>query len=118
MSRNNDALDSYSLGWARGDSSIIYKIADDSYTFSGLPNMEPVDKLNFKMFWVNFRSNVEDGGGPKATSSEFMKFKNVIRREVGDALVESGQWEVPGFAAGLYISMARDGRVMWEEATM
>ena len=83
---NIQALDTYSLGWARGDSAIIYKIVDDSYTFSGLPNMEPVDKLNFKMFWVNFRSNVEDGGGPQSVSSDFMKFKNVVRRKVKSSL--------------------------------
>ena len=83
---NNQALDTYSLGWARGDSAIIYKVVDNSYTFSGLPNMEPVDKLNLKMFWVNFRSNVEDGGGPKMVSSEFMKFKNIIRRKVKAAM--------------------------------
>ena len=79
---NNAVLDTYSLGWARGDSAIIYRVVHDSYTFSGLPNMEPIDKINFKMFWVNFRSNVEDGGGPKSVSGEFMKFKNIIRRKV------------------------------------
>ena len=84
---NNEVLDTYSLGWARGDSSIIYKTVDDSYTFSGLPNMEPVDKPNLKPFWVKFRSSVEDGGGPKSASSDFMKFKNVIRRKVKTALI-------------------------------
>ena len=81
--KNKKCLDAYSLGWSRGDCSIILSVAEDTYTFSGLPNMEPVDKINFKMFWVNFRSNIEDGGGPKSVSSEFMKFKNVIRRQVG-----------------------------------
>ena len=56
---NNEALNTYSLGWARGDSAIIYRVVDDSYTFSGLPNMEPIDKINFKMFWEKFRSNME-----------------------------------------------------------
>ena len=55
---NNEALDTYSLGWARRNSAIIYRGLDNSYTFSGLPNMEPVDKINFKMFWVYFRSNI------------------------------------------------------------
>ena len=82
---NNTALDTYSLGWVRGDSAIIYRVVGDSYTFSGLPNMEPIDKINFKMFWVNFRSNVEDGAGPKSVSGEFMKFKNVIRRKVSNS---------------------------------
>ena len=79
---NNAAHYISTLGWARWDSAIIYRVVDDSYTFSGLPSMEPIDKINFKMFWVNFRSNIEDGGGPKSVSSEFMKFKNVIRRKV------------------------------------
>ena len=79
---NNAALNTYSLGWARGDSAIIYQVVDDSYTYSGLTKMEPIDNINFKMFWVNFRSNIEDGGGPKSVSGEFMNFNNVIRRKV------------------------------------
>ena len=38
--------------------------------------------------------------------------------QVGDGIVESGQWEVPGYANGLYMSLAIAGKVMWEEATM
>ena len=79
---NIAVLDTYSLGWAKGDSTIIHRVVDDSYTFSGLPNMEPVDKINFKMFWAKFRMNIEEGGGPAQSSGEFMKFKNVIRRKV------------------------------------
>ena len=133
--KNQESLDTYSSGWSRGDCSIILSGVEDSYTFSGLPNMEPVDKMNFKMFWVNFRSNVEDGGGPKSVSSDFMKFKNVIRRQVagilvvvslyqtfffqvGESVVETGQWIVPGFAEGVYMTEAKDGKIMWEEATM
>ena len=37
---------------------------------------------------------------------------------IGDGIVESGQWEVPGYANGLYMSLAIGGKVMWEEATM
>ena len=66
----------------KGDSEIICEIVDDSYTFSGLPNMDPIEKANFKPFWVDFRSNVEKAGGPESISNEFMIFKNVIRREV------------------------------------
>ena len=65
-----------------GDSSVIYEVLNDSYKFSGLPNMDPVEKEKFKDFWVDFRSNIESKGGPKITSDEFMKFKNVIRRKV------------------------------------
>ena len=44
--------------------------------------MDPIDKANFKPFWVEFRSNVEKAGGPESISNEFMIFKNVIRRKV------------------------------------
>ena len=44
------SLHIYSDGWAKGDSEIISEIVDDQYTFSGLPNMNPIDKANFKMF--------------------------------------------------------------------
>ena len=115
---NNATLDIYNLGWERGDSAIIYRVIDDSYTFSGLPNTEPVDKKNFKMFWVKFRSTIEDGGGPPSVSGDFMKFKNAIRKKVEDGMIESGQWEVPGFANGVYMSFAKNGKIMWEAATM
>ena len=81
-SENNEALDIYSDGWAKGDSEIICEIVDDTYTFSGLPNMDPIDKANFKSFWVEFRSNVEKAGGPELISNDFMIFKNVIQRKV------------------------------------
>merc|ERR1712200_104422 len=93
QAENNKALDIYADGWAKGDSDIIYEVLNDTYKFSGLPNMDPVEKEKFKAFWVDFRSNIESGGGPPTTSTEFMNFKNVIRRKVGDGIVESGQWE-------------------------
>ena len=79
---NNKVLDTYSMGWAKGDSKIIWEVLDSSYTFSGLPNLEPVDKQHFRMFWVNFRSDIQDGGGPSVASGQFMNFKNVVRRKV------------------------------------
>merc|ERR1711874_231133 len=115
---NNKALDTYSDGWAKGSSDIIYSILNEGYFFSGLPNMDPVGKEQFKAFWEGFRSNVEQGGGPPTDSTDFMTFKNVIRRKVGDGIVEAGQWEVPGFANGLYMSLAQGGKIWWEEATM
>eukprot|EP00092_Neocalanus_flemingeri_P008363 GFUD01009019.1.p1 GENE.GFUD01009019.1~~GFUD01009019.1.p1 ORF type:complete len:261 (-),score=82.23 GFUD01009019.1:92-874(-) len=119
MSDENVAcLDTWGDGWARGDSAIIYRLLDDSYLFSGLPNTEPVDKRNMKMFWVGFRSGIEEAGGPKAVSSNFAKFKNVMRRMVEDTLVESGHWEIAGFGAGLYLCAARDGKVLWEQTSV
>ena len=79
---NNAVLDIFSLERARGDSAILYQVVDDSYTFSGLPDMESIDKINFNMFWVNFMSNIVDGGGPEFDSCESIKFKNIIRRKV------------------------------------
>ena len=81
--QNQNSLDTYALGWSRGDSSIILSVVEDSYAFSGLPKMDPVDKINFKLFWVNFRLTIQDAGGPGIASSHFMEFKNIIRRRVG-----------------------------------
>ena len=64
---NNKALDIYADGWAKGDSSIIYEVLNDSYKFSGLPNMDPVEKEKFKAFWVDFRSNI----GKEISCSKF-----------------------------------------------
>ena len=38
--------------------------------------------------------------------------------QVGDSVVESGQWILPGFAEGVYMTEAKDGKIRWEEATM
>ena len=115
---NNLVLDEYNLGWGKGDSEIIYSVLDESYTFTGLPNTEPVNKDSFKFFWRNFRNSIEDGGGPKVSCGEFMTFKNVIRKNIGDSLVESGQWECPGFASGVYMILAKNGKIAWETVTM
>ena len=82
VEKSFDALDRYNSGWLKGDSAVIYRELADTYTFSGLPNVETVDKRGFKMFWVNFRSTVEDEGGPKAVSSRFMVLKCAVRKEV------------------------------------
>ena len=80
--KNFDVLDAYSAGWAKGDAVKIYNLLADSYTFKGFPNMTPVDKENFMTFFFTFRSKVEDMGGPKAVSRDFMVQTNVILREV------------------------------------
>ena len=38
--------------------------------------------------------------------------------KVGESFVESGQWIIPGFAEGLYMVEAKDGKILWEEASM
>ena len=86
--KNFDVLDAYSDGWAKGDSAKIYNYFSDSFTFSGMPNMAPVDKVSFKMFWVTLRSNIEDMEGPAAVSGQFMELNNTILREVKYLLIE------------------------------
>ena len=79
---NNKAFDTYQDGSSKGDSSIMYSVLDDSFTFSGMPGTEPVTKDGWMAFWVGFRASVEAAGGPKIDSTDFMNFKNVIRRKV------------------------------------
>ena len=79
---NTAALDQYARGWGRGDTSIIYPVLDRSYTFTMTGMDEPVKLDNFKQFFVQFRKEVEAGGGPGIESDVFMKFTNVIRRQV------------------------------------
>ena len=79
---NKEALDTYAEGSAKGDSSIFYSVLDDSFTFSGMPDREPVNKEGYVTFWAEYRAIVEAAGGPKIDSTDYMNFKNVIRRKV------------------------------------
>ena len=78
---NIKALDTYHDGSAKGDSSIMYSVLDDSFLMT-IPGTEPVTKEGWMAFWVGFRSSVEAAGGPKIDSTDYMNFKNVIRRKV------------------------------------
>ena len=77
-------------------------------------------------------------GGPDVKSKDFLRMTNVIRKEVKkkltkrekqnrdfnpepqwpaqDALIESANWEIPGYAKGIYHVLVHDGKVMWEQA--
>ena len=33
-----------------------------------------------------------------------------------DALIESANWEIPGYAKGIYHVLVHNGKVMWEQA--
>ena len=33
-----------------------------------------------------------------------------------DAVLESAQFEISGFARGIYMAVAKDGKVQWEQA--
>ena len=65
------------------------------------------------MFWVFFISSFQECNFTLLGSLIIMFYFLI-----GDGIVESGQWEVPGYASGLYMSLAIGGKVMWEEATM
>ena len=79
---NFDVCDSYSDGWAKGESTKMYNAMANSFTFSGMPNMESVDRMSFKMFFATFRSKIEDVGGPTSSSGNLMELNNTILREV------------------------------------
>ena len=130
---NIAALDIYSFGWSRGDSAIICRVVDTSFTFSGLPNMDKVDKNNFGNFWEKFGSSIENCGGHKSASSAFRKVSNIIRRKVNflriffilifntqekDGIEESGHWSVAGYGEGYYKIFAFGGNIMWEEVAI
>jgi len=57
-------------------------------------------------------------GGPDVKSKDFLRATNVIRKEWPgqDALIESANWEIPGYAKGIYHVLVHNGKVMWEQA--
>ena len=79
---NFDCLDSFSDGWAKGDLTQMMRFMADSFTFSGMPNMVPVDRNNFEAFWSTFQANVESRVGPGFGGGMFLKLDNIILREV------------------------------------
>jgi len=113
---NKKVVGMYLDGWSKGNSSIIYEVLSDSYTFRCVGNPAGlVTKEGFKQYTAGFRSIVEKNGGPNANSAEFMKFKNVVQRKVGDGLITAGQFQVPDFASGTGLIFAKGGKIMWEE---
>ena len=36
--------------------------------------------------------------------------------EEQDALIESGNWEIPGYGKGIFHVLVHNGKVMWEQA--
>ena len=103
---------------------------DPSYTLSGVSD-SPVAVEELERWFSAFRSEVAAAGGPAVTDTTFMTFTNVIRREVRrwkmggrlivsfqwqGALLESAQFEICGFARGIYMAVATAGKVQWEQA--
>ena len=90
MDPNIAALDLYAKGWARGDMNTIYPVLDKSYTFAMSGMEEPVKLENLKQFFSQFRSDVATGGGPATDSDTFMRFTNIIRRQVREQCLGHG----------------------------
>merc|ERR1719186_2004637 len=113
MKANKDALDGYRLGWATGDTDIIIGVVTDTFNFTWVPDKEVVSKARFPAFFFSFKSKAEENGRAKY----FMRFDNIIHRQIGDTLYEAADWIVDGFDRGSYFNAAKDGKVIWDMAT-
>jgi len=116
-SKNEEAMDQYVEAWKIGDMSHCLSVLDPSYTFSGVPPA-PVPKDEIHKFFIKFRVQASRAGGPDVKSKDFLRATNVIRKEwpEQDALIESANWEIPGYAKGIYHVLVHNGKVMWEQA--
>ena len=87
---NASALTEYINGWKIGDSARIHAVMDDDYKIdTGIPNMEPVPKEAFIVFFGGFRSSIAEQGGPAVDDTHFMDVYGLNRRQLGDLTVES-----------------------------
>merc|ERR1711892_1055846 len=112
---NEEVLDLYRLGFAAGDIDSIIGVVGALHTFSFIwvPENKVFSKSTLPAFFSSFKSNVENN-----TDTEFfMKFDNIIQRQIGDTLYEVGDWIVEGFDRGSFIHGAREGRVVSDTAT-
>jgi hypothetical protein len=116
-SKNEEAMDQYVEAWQIGDMRHCLSVLDPSYTFSGVPPA-PVPKDEIHKFFIKFRVQAAGAGGPDVKSKDFLRATNVIRKEwvEQDALIESANWEIPGYAKGIYHVLVHNGKVMWEQA--
>jgi len=117
MEDNEKAMEKYGHAWRVGDMSLCLNILDARYTFSGV-SPEPVGRRDIHKFFIKFREQAAAAGGPVITSDDFLRMTNVIRKEwhEQDAMIESANWEIPGYATGVYHVLVHDGKVMWEQA--
>ena len=107
------ALDQYRLGWADGDTSIILGICTRSFNFTWVPDNLVVSRRDFPDFFDDFKDQAETTSG----NDYYMRFENIIHRQIGDILYEAADWVVDGFDRGSYFNAARDGLVIWDMAT-
>jgi hypothetical protein len=117
MADNEKAMEKYGHAWRVGDMSLCLSVLDARYTFSGV-SPEPVGRRDIHKFFIKFREQAAAAGGPVITSDDFLRMTNVIRKEWPEqnALIESANWEIPGFATGVYHVLVHNGQVMWEQA--
>ena len=108
----------YIAGWKKGDGLTIHSVQADDYQLTGVPGIPAVHRHEFVNFFSAFRAQIADAGGPQVESEQFMQIHGQIRRRIGDATVESALFIVPGFGNGTYMAAAKNGEVIWEEATM
>jgi len=111
------AMDTYCLGWAKGDHQIFLTAVDPDYSFSGV-TPEPVTEAAMDVFWPQFRAQVAEAGGPPVSSTDFMRFSNIARKEWKNQVFESANWSIPGYATGVYQCLALNGKVAFEHAVV
>jgi len=111
---NKEALDLYRLGWASGDHTIILGVTNvPTFNFFWVTDNDPVYGERFPEFFAAFKKASEDATG----KPYFMRFDNVIHREIDGTYYEAADWIVDGYDRGVYWLCARDGLVLWDTAT-
>ena len=116
---NAHALTEYIEGWKFGDATRIHAVMDVGYKIdTGIPNLDPVPKEAFIQFFSGFRASIAEQGGPAVDDPHFMDIYGLNRRHVGDLTMESALFVVPGFGSGTYLIAARDGKVLFEDASL
>eukprot|EP00092_Neocalanus_flemingeri_P004532 GFUD01004882.1.p1 GENE.GFUD01004882.1~~GFUD01004882.1.p1 ORF type:complete len:231 (+),score=59.34 GFUD01004882.1:92-784(+) len=113
MKANQAALDEYRLGWATGDTDIIFGVVTDTFNFTWVPDNDVVSKARFPSFLSDFITLSESDGRAKF----FQTYDNIIQKQVGDTLYEAADWIVAGYDRGSYLNAAKEGKVIWDIAT-
>ena len=116
---NVKALTAYIDGWRVGDAARIHAVMDENYAIdTGIPDMDPVPKAAFVGFFGGFRASIAEQGGPAIDDTHFMDIYGINRRHVGNLTLESALFVVPGFGSGTYLIAAKDGKVLFEDASI
>merc|ERR1712080_576400 len=108
---NEEALDKYALGWSSGDVEMILSVLDKACVITGFTESE-INCDNFADNYKKFVAEVEAQGEVSMTP------KNMIRKNVGDTMVESANVVIPGVLNAVYMVAAKEGKVIWEHLAM